>query len=97
MHHPRGAALAQPDSDLGGLPIAVSLKRRLVFKFPAMPGREAVEMSLFASDGTLVKRSRYRMAPVALDATFLPPGPYLAEFRWWNGKRDRLEKVPLSL
>jgi hypothetical protein len=96
-NHPGGAALAEPDSDLGGHPVAVSMRRRLVFQLPPIPGREMVDMSLYASDGTLVKRSRYRAAPVALDATFLPPGEYLVEFRWWNGKRERLEKVHLSL
>jgi hypothetical protein len=96
-NHLRGAALMERDAELGGLPIAVSMRRRLVFQLPPMPGRESVDMSLYASDGTLVKRSRYRAAPVALDATFLPPGQYRAEFRWWNGKRDRLEQVSLSL
>lgn len=84
-------------TDAPGAASAVTMRRRVLFRLPPVPARESVELMLYDPDGTLVKRSRYRMMPIAVDATELPPGVYQVEFRWWNGKTNRLERVSVNL
>lgn len=97
---PTGLGLRDPLSDPALSAFDVSIHRsgsRVLFQLPPAPSGQAVEMRLFAADGSLVRRSLHHVLPVEMDATFLPKGRYQAEFRWWSSHGMRLEKASIGI
>jgi protocatechuate 3,4-dioxygenase beta subunit len=89
-----------PLSDPGLAAFDVVVQRRghrVLFHLPPAPRGEAVELRLFAADGSLIRRGLHRTVPIEVDATFLPKGVYQADFRWWTPHGLRREKARLGL